>query len=201
MSEMLADPYLQPQTSLRNRCARALWLLVCTLLFRPSPRPLHAWRALLLRAFGATLGPDCHVYPRCSIWAPWNLRCDDGACIADGAVVYNSAPVHLGSHAIVSQEAYLCSATHDCDDPAFPMISAPIFIGPYAWICARAAVLPGVRVHEGAVLGLGSVASRDLDAWQVYAGVPAVRIRERRRHASQPAAATVVSRRRDGCDA
>jgi putative colanic acid biosynthesis acetyltransferase WcaF len=33
---------------------------------------------------------------------------------------------------------------------------------------------------EGAVLGLGSVATRSLDAWTVYAGVPAVKVKERR---------------------
>ena len=179
MSDAFADPYLLPQTSVRNRAARALWHLVYALLFRPSPRPLHRWRAFLLRCFGASLAPNCHIYAKCTIWAPWNLRCDEGACIADGAVIYNAAPVHLGSHAIVSQDAYLCAATHDIDDPAFPMITAPIYVGPYAWVCARAAVLAGVHVHEGAVLGLGAVTSKDLEAWQVYGGIPARRIRQR----------------------
>jgi putative colanic acid biosynthesis acetyltransferase WcaF len=53
-------------------------------------------------------------------------------------------------------------------------------IGAYAWVCARASVAPGVNVGEGAVLGLGSVATRSLDAWTVYAGVPAVKVKERR---------------------
>lgn len=181
MSVVPVDPYLLPQTSLRNRLARALWHLACALLFRPSPRTMHAWRAFLLRCFGAQLGIDCHIYPKCEIWAPWNLHCDDGACIADGAVIYNAAPVHLGAHAIVSQQAYLCTATHDIDDPAFPMVTAPIHIGAHAWVCARAAVLPGVSLHDGAVLGLGAVAGRDLESWQVYAGVPARRIRQRAR--------------------
>ena len=136
----------------------------------------------MLRCFGAKLGRNCHIYPGCRIWAPWNLRCEDGAAIADGAVIYNAAVVHLGVHAIVSQQAYLCTATHDIDDPAFPMISSPISIGRYAWVCARACVLPGVTVHDGAVLGLGAVAGRSLEAWQVYAGNPARRIRQRERH-------------------
>jgi putative colanic acid biosynthesis acetyltransferase WcaF len=181
MNHVLVDPYLRPQTTRRSRLARALWHVTRALLFRPTPRPMHAWRAFILRSFGARLGPNCHVYAKCTIWAPWNLRCDEGACIADGAVVYNAAPVHLGSHAIVSQDAYLCTAGHDVDAPDFPMITAPISIGAYAWIGARACVLPGVTVHEGAVLGLGALASKDLEAWQVYAGVPARRIRQRKR--------------------
>jgi putative colanic acid biosynthesis acetyltransferase WcaF len=86
----------------------------------------------------------------------------------------------LGSHAILSQDAYVCAATHDYDDPAFPLIAYAMNIGAYAWVCARASVAPGVNVGEGAVLGLGSVATRSLDAWTVYAGVPAVKVKERR---------------------
>ncbi|MBY0468527.1 MAG: putative colanic acid biosynthesis acetyltransferase, partial [Burkholderiaceae bacterium] len=78
------------------------------------------------------------------------------------------------------QDAYLCGATHDIDDPAFPMVSAPIVIGPYAWVCARAVVCPGVTVGEGAVLGLAGVATRDLEAWTVYGGVPARLLRARK---------------------
>ena len=54
-------------------------------------------------------------------------------------------------------------------------------IGPYAWICARASVAPGVNVAEGAVLGLASVATRNLEPWCVYAGSPATKVKERQR--------------------
>lgn len=175
------DPYLRPNTSRASRLARALWGLVCLLAFRPSPRPLHAWRSTLLRLFGARLGVNCHIYPGARIWAPWNLQCGDAACIADEAIVYNPAPVVLGSHAVVSQQAYLCGAGHDVDDPEFPMISRPIRIGDYAWVAARATVQAGVVVGEGAVLGLGGVATKDLSPWTVYAGSPARPLRARRR--------------------
>ena len=175
------DPYLMPSLSWGNRAARSLWSVTHTLLVRYSPRPCHAWRAMVLRLFGARLGPHCHIYPRARIWAPWNLVCEDAVGIADGVVVYNPAPMHLGSHCVVSQDAYLCGATHDIDDPAFPMVSAPITIRPYAWICARAVVCPGVNVGEGAVLGLAGVATHDLEAWTVYGGVPARVIRARKR--------------------
>jgi putative colanic acid biosynthesis acetyltransferase WcaF len=178
---MKGDPHLAASFSLRNRLARFAWGAACLLLVRPSPRPLHAWRALVLRCFGAKLGRDCHIYPGARIWAPWNLVCEDAVGIADEAVIYNPAPVTLGAHCVVSQQAYLCGATHDYNDPTFRLVAAPIVIGPYAWICARATVQPGLRVGEGAVLALGAVATRDLDPWTVYAGVPARRIKDRAR--------------------
>lgn len=174
------DPYLRPAFSLGNRLQRLVWNIVWALFYRLSPRPLHAWRSFLLRLFGARMGPNCHFYPGSRIWAPWNLVCADQVSAGDGAEIYNPAPMIFGSHAIVSQGAYICGATHDFDDPAFPLLAYSMHIGAYAWICARACVGPGVNVGEGAVLGLGSVASRDLDPWGVYAGAPAVRVKERK---------------------
>jgi len=179
-AETAADPYLRPAFSLRDRLRRLNWNICWSLFYRTSPRPLHSWRSFLLRQFGATLGPNCHFYPRSKVWAPWNLICADQVTAGDGAEIYNPAPVTLGSHAILSQDAYVCAATHDYDDPAFPLIAYAMNIGAYAWVCARASVAPGVNIGEGAVLGLGSVATRSLDPWTVYAGVPAVKVKDRR---------------------
>lgn len=177
-----ADAYTRPAFSFGNRARRAVWNLCWLLLYRPSPRPLHAWRAFLLRQFGATLGPDCHFYPGSRVWAPWNLRCADHVAAGDGAEIYNPSPVELDSHVILSQDSYLCGATHDYNDPAFPLVAYAMRLGPYAWICARAMVAPGVQVGAGAVLGLGSVATRDLQPWTVYSGNPAQEIRPRVPH-------------------
>jgi putative colanic acid biosynthesis acetyltransferase WcaF len=179
--ESAADPYLRPAFSASDRIRRLIWNICWAVLYRFSPRPLHGWRAMLLRLFGATMGPDCHFYPGSKIWAPWNLVCAEQVTAADGVEIYNPAPLILGSHAILSQGAYLCGATHDYDDPGFPLLAYAMQVGAYAWVCARASVAPGVQVGEGAVLGLGSVATRNLEAWTVYAGAPAVKVKERRR--------------------
>jgi putative colanic acid biosynthesis acetyltransferase WcaF len=179
-AETASDPSLRPAFSLQNRLRRLVWNLCWFFLYRPSPRPLHGWRSLLLRLFGAKLGARCHFYPGSKIWAPWNLLCADRVTAGDDAEIYNPAPIHFGSHAIVSQGAYLCGATHDFDDPAFPLLAYSMEIGPYAWICARASVGPGVNVGEGAVLGLGAIATHDLEPWGVYGGVPAIKIKERK---------------------
>lgn len=183
----VSDPYLRPSFSAGDRTRRALWNLCWSLLYRPSPRPLHGWRSLLLRLFGAQMGPNCHFYPGAKIWAPWNLYCADQVTAGDEAEIYNPAPMYFGSHAIVSQGAYICGATHDYDDPAFPLLAYTMRIGAYAWICARACVGPGIEVGEGAVLGLGAVASRDLEPWSVYAGSPATKVKERKRIAPDAA--------------
>ncbi len=182
--ETAADPYLRPAFVASDRVRRLIWNLCWALLYRPSPRPIFCWRAFLLRRFGATLGLNCKFYPGSRIWAPWNLTCADMVAVADDVEIYNPAPLRLGSHTNLSQGAYLCGATHDYDDPAFPLLAYAMEVGANAWICARASVAPGVSVGEGAVLGLGSVATRDLAPWTIYAGVPAVKLKKRERSAS-----------------
>jgi acetyltransferase-like isoleucine patch superfamily enzyme len=55
---------------------------------------------------------------------------------------------------------------------------APVRIGDRVWIGARATILKGVRVGEGAVIGAGSVVTRDVPARALVAGNPARVVRE-----------------------
>ena len=162
-----------------NRLARALWGVVQATLFRFSPRPLHRWRCLLLKAFGANITWKSRVYPGARIWAPWRLTMGDHATLADGVDCYNVGGVTIGPDTTVSQYAYLCGATHDESDPAFPLIPKPIAIGARAWIAADVFVAPGVTVGEGTVVGARSSVFKNLPPWTVCVGTPAAPVRER----------------------
>jgi len=175
------DAYTRPAFSFRNRAKRLVWNLTWLLLYRISPRPFHGWRAMLLRLFGAKLGSDCHFYPASKVWAPWNLICADHVAAGDGVEIYNPSPMQFDSHVILSQDCYICGATHDYNHPDFPLLAYRMHIERYAWICARASVGPGVHVGEGAVLGLGAVTTRDLAPWTVYTGNPAIALKDRSR--------------------
>lgn len=158
--------------SLQNIVARAVWSFVWIFLFRPSPRPFHWWRILLLKLFGARVGKNVRIYQSARIWAPWNLRLDDGSCIGDWVDCYCVAPVHLSFGAVVSQYSYLCTATHDFTRRSHSLLCAPIYIGSHAWVTARCFIGPGVTVGEGAVVGACSVVTRNVEAWTVVAGTP-----------------------------
>lgn len=143
------------------------------LLYRTSPTPLHGWRRMLLRLFGARIEAHAHPYPRARIWAPWNLHMGAHSCLADDVDCYCVAPIKLGSHATVSQYSYLCSASHDYRDPAMPLVTAPIIIADEAWVAADVFVGPGVHIGEGAVVGARSTVIGDIPAWTFAAGTPA----------------------------
>lgn len=162
-----------PPPPIRDKLRRGLWNLCWLLLCRASPAPLHAWRRFVLRVFGAHVGERAAIYPSCRIWAPWQLRIEADATVGGGATVYNVAPIVIGRAAIISQGAYLCSATHDHDSPNFTLLAAPIHIGKNAWIAAEAFVGPGVRVGENAILGARGVAFKSLPQSEIWVGNPA----------------------------
>ena len=166
-------PVTHQSISTGSRMRRALWGVTSALLYRPSPRPLHAWRRWLLRIFGARIGAEAHPYPRARIWAPWNLTMAEHSCLADDVDCYSVAPIVLGSRATVSQYTYLCTASHDYRDATMPMVCAPITIGADAWVAADVFVGPGVAVGEGAVVGARSTLMKDAAPWTVVAGSPA----------------------------
>jgi len=168
-----------PTFSLSNRMKRTAWKLFWLLSARWTPPPLHRWRILMLRLWGAKVSWHAAVYPSVHIWAPWQLTMEDYGSLGPGVRCYNIAPIHIGQRAIVSQGVYLCTGTHDYRDPEFPLTARPIAVDRRAWVCADAFVGPGVVVGEGAILAARGVAFDSLAPWTVFRGNPAAVVRKR----------------------
>jgi putative colanic acid biosynthesis acetyltransferase WcaF len=165
--------------SFRNRAGRSLFMLVWVLFAAWTPPPLHRWRCLILRAFGAAIGHGVRLYGSTVIWLPANLSIGDGSIVGPRVRLYNQGRIEIGAGAVVSQGAHLVASTHDVTDPLFQLVIRPIRIADRAWIAADAFIGPGVNVGEGAVLGARGVAVRNLDPFTIYGGNPARAIKPR----------------------
>ena len=170
---MTAPVRHRSQLSLRNQLARAGWSLTWGLFCRLSPRPFHGWRRAWLRLFGARIDRSASIYPSARIWAPWNLDMGPRSALGDLVDCYNVDQVTLEEDAIASQQAFLCTASHDISDPGRRLVTAPIRLGRSSWVCAGAFVHPGVAIGEGAVVGARSVVTKDVAPWTVVGGNPA----------------------------
>ena len=158
---------------------RGLWACVQLPFFPKMPKRLSGLRIALLRLFGAQIGQRCFIGGGARVWVPSNLRMGNFSVIGESVNVYNLAPISIGSNAVVSQFTYLCTATHDYTDAAFPLYAKPITIRSGAWVAASVFVAPGIEIGEGAVVGACSVVTKDVAAWMVCAGNPCRAIKPR----------------------
>lgn len=143
-------------------------------MFHHTPRwCLNGWRCFLLRTFGARIGRNVRISGAAKIWQPWRVTIGDNSWIGGDVLLYSVDDINIGSNSVISEGAFICTASHDIHSEVFDLETDKISIGDSAWVCSRAIVLPGVSVGEGAVIGAGAVASRDVDPWTIVAGNPA----------------------------
>jgi len=170
--------YASPWT-LRERIGMLLWEACWTLLCCWTPKPFNRWRLFWLRVFGAHLDGYPFVHQRARIQIPWNLTLHDRACLGDRANVYTLGEIEIGARTIIAQEAYLCTGTHDLNDPNLPLQVAKITVGEDVFIGARAFLMPGVSVGDRAVVGACALVTRPVAADTVVTGNPATPRRKR----------------------
>ena len=164
----------------RGILVQALWFAVMNTVFMAwFPRP--GCRTALLRAFGAEIGTGVLIRHRVRVLWPWKLTVGDHTWIGEGAWILNLEPVTIGAHVCVSQEALLCTGSHDHRAADFRYRNAPITVDDGAWVATRATVLAGVKVGRCAVVGAGAVLHKDLPELTLHAAD------NRRRPVEEPA--------------
>lgn len=158
---------------------KTLWYFTNMLFFKtllPFPSGL---KVSMLRAFGAKVGQGVVIKPDVNIKYPWFLEIGDDCWIGEGVWIDNLGKVTIGSNVVLSQGAYLLTGSHDYKREAFDLILREIVLEEGVWIGAKATVCPGVTCHSHSVLAVGSVATKELEAYTVYQGNPAEAKRER----------------------
>lgn len=158
-----------------------LWYFTDVFFFKTKLIPVSSILVFLLRLFGAKVGKDVRIKPGIYVKYPWKLIVGDYSWLAD-CCIENLDMVTIGSNCCISQQAMLITGNHNYSKISFDLITAPITIENGAWVGASAKVCPGVTLHNHAVLTMGSVATKSLDAYGIYQGNPATKIKAREIH-------------------
>ena len=162
-----------------NRLLRVLWEFCWIVFCVWTPKPLNPWRLFWLRVFDAKIHGTPFVHQRARIAIPWNLTLHDRACLGDRANAYTLGEIEIRAGAIVAQEVYLSTGSHDFSRPALPLVTAKITLGEDAFVGARAFVLPGVAIGARSVIGACSVVTCDVPENVIAAGNPCKVLRPR----------------------
>jgi maltose O-acetyltransferase len=175
---------------LKTLCVRVLAFVTNRVVAHlPSFRLRRAWYR---RAVGITIDGTALVHSGCYLWflGPGQIRRDGfeiGArtIVNRGCCLDGRGPLRIAEDVSIAPEVAILTAQHGWRTPGFWLTTAGVSIDDHAWIGMRAMILPGVHIGRGAVVAAGAVVTRDVEPFEVVAGVPARRVAVRPKEALQ----------------
>lgn len=142
--------------------------------------PLSSLRMTLLRTGGVIIDESSVMNAGVRIYDTAGILIGADTIIGERTVLDGRDRLKIGDHVDIASEVMIYNSEHDVHDPEFNPVSAAVVIENYVFIGPRAIILPGVTLHEGAVVAAGAVVTKDVAAHAIVAGVPAKVIGERK---------------------
>lgn len=101
------------------------------------------------------------------------------------SILLGAGGITIGNDALIGPNVSIVASSHetthlDITINRQAIVSVGITIGNDVWIGAGARILDGVSIGDGAIIGAGAVVTSDVAAYDVVAGVPARRLRNRK---------------------
>jgi galactoside O-acetyltransferase len=157
------------------------------------------------------IGKNVRVHDRASIYGIENISLGDHVRIDDFTVVIATGPLEIGSYVSIHNFCFLGAKNgivlddfvtmapgskvfSSSDDysgqyltgPVVPReltggAGGPVLLKRHAILGSGTIVLPGCTVGEGCAVGALSLVVKSLEPWGVYAGIPVVRLKDRKK--------------------
>ena len=169
------NSWYQPAGTLK----KTIWYFTNMFVFKTMLPIPSSIKAKILRLFGAKIGVGVVIKPNVSIKYPWFLEIGDYSWIGEDVWIDNLAFISIGKNCVLSQGAFLLTGSHDYTLETFDLITKNIVLEDGSWVGAKATVCPGVTLKSHSVLAVGSIATKDLEAYGIYQGNPAIKKRDR----------------------
>lgn len=163
-----------------NIFKRTLWYFTNVLFFQNSYNPISSLKVFLLRLFGAKIGKNVVIKPSVNIKYPWKLSVGNNVWIGEKVWIDNLANVIIENNVSISQGAMLLCGNHNYKKTTFDLITGEIKLEEGVWIGAKSIVTPGIVCKSHSILSVNSVATKDLEAYTIYQGNPAIEVRKRK---------------------
>ena len=118
----------------------------------------------LFPPFNTDCGKNIHLGKGVFINAGYKFQDQGGIWIGDGALIGHNTVLATLNHGLFPEERQ-------------DLIPKPIHIGKNVWIGSNSTILPGVTIGDNAVIGAGSVVTKDIPENMIAVGCPAKVIR------------------------
>lgn len=165
-----------PELSRLRRRAREL-----TRRYNETREDQPAERDTILRELFGSLGARADIEPTFKCDYGCNIHAGDSLFMNFDCVILDVCEVRIGHSCFMAPGVHIYTATHPLDAAlrcSGPEFGKPVRIGDRVWIGGRAVILPGVSIGDDAVIGAGSIVTRDVPPGSLVAGNPARLVRK-----------------------
>lgn len=138
--------------------------------------PFWSWRRAYMRRLKMHIGAGTFIMKHNYIITPQQLSIGDHSHINRGCLIDARGRIEIGSNVSISHNVNLVTGSHDLNAPNFQAKFLPIRIEDYAWIGINATILQNTTIGRGAVVCAGAVVTKDVQPYDVVAGIPAHKI-------------------------
>lgn len=167
----IRDPqYVQEANSEMHRCRHLCWEINQT---DPDEREKIAE---LEKELVSDQQENCFITPPFQIDVAKCLHLGKNVFVNTGLSMMSIGTITIGDGTMIGPDVGFFTTNHDPKD-IWKMSTKEIRIGKNVWIGARANILPGVTIGDGAVIGTGAVVTKDIPAHAIAVGNPARVIR------------------------
>lgn len=151
---------------------------ICALINRESSDVTRI-RELFSELIGKPVPDSFRLFPPFTSDFGRNIHLGENVFINSGCRFQDQGGIWIGSGSLIGHNVVIATLNHDLDpENRQALHPKPVHLGENVWVGAGAIIVPGITVGDGAVIGAGSVVTRDVETRTVVAGNPARPIRD-----------------------
>lgn len=176
---MNLEKYNNADYKVSNKIKLLLWYFANVFFLINPLNPFIGVKIFILKLFGCKIGKGVIIKPSVNIKYPWLLEIGNHVWIGEKVWIDNLAKVTISDNVCISQNAMLLCGNHNYKKDSFDLIVGEIYLEEGVWVGAKAIVCPNVILKSHSILAVGSVANKNLEAYSIYQGNPAKKVRDR----------------------
>lgn len=142
--------------------------------------PIHTIRKIFYILSGIKMPFNSTIHMWANFFKPQNITIGQDTIIGDHCFLDGRAPLKIGDHVGIASQVLIYNDEHDINSPIYGNSFGPVTIEDYVFIGPRAIILPNIKIGKGAVVAAGAVVTKDIPPFEIWGGVPAKKISDRK---------------------
>ena len=131
------------------------------------------------------MGENCNICDAVTVYCPQNISLGDRVSVHQNSYIGGTGEINIGNYVAIANGATIISETHNFSETDKfikdqGITKKPISIEDDVWLGSKVTILGNTRIGKGAVIGAGSVVTKDIPSYTIAYGVPCKVVRNRK---------------------